>query len=114
MLSITHKIYKSFDDGREVRSVFLDISEAFDKVWCDGVIFNLEQNSISGDLLNILIDFLSNRKQRVKLNGQISVWACVNAEVLIYIYIQFLIYINDLSDNLSSKVKLFADDTAII
>ena len=33
LLSNTHKIYKSFDDGHEVRSVFLDISEAFDKVW---------------------------------------------------------------------------------
>ena len=33
LLSITHKIYKSFYDGLEVRSVSLDISKAFDKVW---------------------------------------------------------------------------------
>ena len=33
LLSITHEIYKSFDDGWEVRGVFLDISKAFDKVW---------------------------------------------------------------------------------
>ena len=33
LLSITHNIYKSFDDGYEVRGVFLDISKAFDKVW---------------------------------------------------------------------------------
>ena len=38
LLSITHNIYKSFDDGYEVRSVFLDISKAFDKVWYDGLI----------------------------------------------------------------------------
>ena len=81
LLSITHEIYKSFDNGFEVKSVFLDISKAFDKVWHDGVIFKLEQNDISGDLLNILIDFLSNRKQRVVLNGQVSAWASVNAEV---------------------------------
>ena len=49
LLSITHEIYKSFDDGLEVRSVFLDISKAFDKVWHNGVIFKLEQNGISGD-----------------------------------------------------------------
>ena len=48
-LSITHEIYKSFDDGLEVRSVFSDISKAFDKVWHNGVIFKLEQNGISGD-----------------------------------------------------------------
>ena len=81
LLSITHEIYKSFDNGFEVKSVFLDISKAFDKVWHDGVIFKLEQNDISGDLLNILIDFLSNRKQHVVLNGQVSAWASVNAEV---------------------------------
>ena len=39
LLSITHNIYKSFDDGYEVRSVFLDISKAFDKVWHDALIF---------------------------------------------------------------------------
>ena len=33
LLSITHKIYKSFDNGFEVRGVFLDISKAFDKAW---------------------------------------------------------------------------------
>ena len=33
LLAITHEIYKSFDDGFEVRTVFLDISKAFEKVW---------------------------------------------------------------------------------
>ena len=102
LLSITHEIYKSFDDGLEVRSVFLDISKAFDKVWHDGVIFKLEQNGISGDLLNILIDFLSNRKQRVVLNGQFSAWASVNAGIpqgsILGLFL-FLICINDLSDD---------------
>ena len=37
LLSITHEIYKSFDDGLEVKSVFLDISKAFDKVWHEGL-----------------------------------------------------------------------------
>ena len=50
LLSITHKIYQSFDDGFDVRSVFLDISKAFDKVWNDGIIFKLKQNGISGNL----------------------------------------------------------------
>ena len=116
LLSITHEIYKSFDDGFEVRSTFFDISKAFDKVWHDGVIFKLEQNGISGDLLNILIDFLSIRKQRVVVNGQVSACASVNVEVpqgSILGPFLFLIYINDLSDNLSSNVKLFADNTSL-
>ena len=71
LLSITHNIYKSFDDGFEVRGVFLDISKAFDKVWHDGFIFKLQENRISGNLLKVLKHFLTNRKQRVVLNGQL-------------------------------------------
>ena len=55
-----------------MRSVFLDISKAFDKVWHEGLTYKLKQNSISGELLNILNDFLKNRKQRVLLNSQSS------------------------------------------
>ena len=81
LLSITHEIYKSFDDGYEVRGVFLDISKAFDKVWHNGLIYKLKQNGVSGDLLNLIIDFLDARKQRVVLNGQYSSWAIVKAGV---------------------------------
>ena len=37
LLAIAHEIYKSFDEGFEVRVVFLDISKAFDKVWHEGL-----------------------------------------------------------------------------
>ena len=77
------------------------------------VIFELEQNDIFGDLLNILPDFLSNRKQCVVLNGKVLSWASVNAGVPQGSFLGpllFLIYINDLSDNLSSNFKLLADD----
>ena len=74
LLSITNEIYSSFDKGLEVRSVFLDISKAFDRVWHDGIIFKLTQNGISANLLNLLRDFLNERKQRVVLNGQFSTW----------------------------------------
>ena len=45
LLSITHKIYKSFDEGFEVRGVFLDMFKAFDRVWHDDdLTFKLQQN----------------------------------------------------------------------
>ena len=72
LISITHDILNSLDEGLEVRGVSLGISKAFDKVWHEGLIYKLQQNGISGELLNILIDFLNNRKQRVILNGQSS------------------------------------------
>ena len=74
-------IFSSFADGFNVRSVFLDLSKAFDKAWNEEIIFKLKQNGISDDLLNILSDFLRNRKQRVTLDGQFSSWTSVNAGV---------------------------------
>ena len=111
MLSITHEIYKSFDDGYNVRGVFLDISKAFDKVWHNGLIYKLKQNGVSCNLLNLIIDFLDPRKQRVVLNGQYSSWASCKAGVpqgSILGPLFFLIFINDLSENLVSNPKLFA------
>ena len=116
LLSITHEIYKSFDDGYEVRGVFLDVSKAFDKVWHNGLIYKLKQNGVSGKLLNLIIDFLDVRKQGVVLKGQYSSWASVKAGVpqgSILGPLFFLIFINDLSDNLVSNPKLFADDTSL-
>ena len=117
LLAITHEIYKSFDEGFEVRGVFLYISKAFDKVWHKGLLLKLNQNGISGNLLKLLRDFLSYRKQRVVLNGQHSSWDNVDAGVpqgSILGPLLFLIYTNDLSNNLSSNCKLFADDTSLL
>ena len=58
-------------------------------------------------------NFIKDRKQSVVLNGQNSTWVNVEAGVLegsILGLLLFLIYINDLSKNLVSNPKLFADD----
>ena len=71
---------------------------------------------ISGELLNLLENYLSDRYQRVVLNGQTSSWTPVLAGVLqgsILGPLLFLIYINDLPNELQSNAKLFADDTSL-
>ena len=116
LLSITHEIYHSLDNGLEVRGVSLDISKAFDKVWDEGLILKLDQYGTTENLLCLIKCFLKNRNQRVVLNGQISSWTNALAGVSqgsILGPMFFLIYINDLSDDLSSKPKLFADDTSL-
>ena len=98
------------DEGYEIRCVFLDISKQLDRVWHEGLIFKLQQNGISGNLLNIFEDFLKNRKQRVVLIGQTSNWENIYAGVpqgSILGTLLFLIYINDLAENLSSNPKFF-------
>ena len=47
LLSITHDIFQSFDEGFKVRSVFLGISKAFDKLWHKRLRFKLSQNDAS-------------------------------------------------------------------
>ena len=44
LLSLVHEIHESFDRGFEVRSIYLDMSKAFDKVWHEGLVFKLKQN----------------------------------------------------------------------
>ena len=96
--------------------IFLDISKTFGKVWHQGLHYKIRQNGISGELLNTLTDLLDNRTQRVTLNSQYSSWAKVEAGVpqgSILGPLLFLIYVNDLSENLASNPKLFADDTPL-
>ena len=116
LLPITHQIYKSFDDGHEVRSVFLGMSKAFDRVWHQGLISKWKQNGISGNLLGTLTDFLKLRKQRVVLKGELSSWSNIETGVpqgSILGPLLFLIYINDLSDGLTTNARLFADDVSL-
>ena len=71
---------------------------------------------ISGELYNLLENYLSGRFQRVILHGQHSSWKPILAGVpqsSILGPIFFLIYINDLPNELKSNVKLLADDTSL-
>ena len=116
LLAITHDIFNSFEQNCETRAVFLDISKAFDKVWHEGLIFKLATNGIEGNILCLLRSFLSNRHQRTVLNGITSEWLPLNSGVpqgSVLGPLLFLVYINDLTDNISSNIKLFADDASL-
>ena len=84
------------------------MSDDFDKVWNQGLIFKLKSIGVSDSLLSLIESFLSNRFQRVMLNGQTTEWLPVKASVTqgsILGPLFSLIYINDLSDDLVSTVN---------
>ena len=100
----------------EVRVVFLYISKSFDKVWHNGLIYKVKENGKKGDLLDTLTNFLDERKQRVILNDQHSTWTNVEARApqsSILGPLLFLIYINDLPENLVWNPKLLPDGTSL-
>ena len=118
LLFLVDEIHQAFENPKslEIRAIFLDISKAFDKVWHEGLIFKLKQNGISGSLLNLFESYLFNRKQRVVLNGSYSCYSQIESGVpqgSVLGPLLFLIYINDLENNIKSNVKFFADDTML-
>ena len=90
----------------------LDVSKDFDRVWHDGLLHKLK-SFISGQIFG-LISFLSNRRLRVVLDGKSPQEYPVNAGVpqgAILDPTLFLIYINDLPDDVICNNAIYADDT---
>ena len=106
MLFLVNEIHEAFEDPTllEVRTVFLNISEAFDKIWHDGLLFKLKQNGITGNLLKIFESYIQNRKQRLILNGFYSDYSVIESLVpqgSVLGPLPFLIYIMALKEILN-------------
>ena len=94
----------------------LDISKAFDRVWHAGLLHKLKSYGISGQIFGLISSFLSNRRLRVVLDGKSSQGYPVNAGVpqgSILGPTLFLLYINDLPDDIICDVAIYADDTTL-
>ena len=99
-----------------MRAIFFDISKAFDGVWHTGLVYKLQSMGITGSLQQWFTDYLYNRKQRVVLPGGTSDWTTISAGVpqgSILDPLLFLVYINDIVEDINSFIRLFADDTSL-
>ena len=116
LLSIYDDLCKSLDTRTTTQIIFFDISKAFDKVWHQGLIHKLSATGIRGQLLNWFCDYLHNRVQAVVLKGHTSTYLPLSAGVpqgSVLGPLLFLVYINDIVNDIESIIKLFADDTSM-
>ena len=116
LLDIYKTFCKALDEGKEVCAVFCDVSKAFDRVWHKGLLFKLKSVGINGTLLQWFTDYLKDRKQRVVLPGVSSDWCFIKAGVpqgSILGPLLFLVFINDIEEEINSSIRLFADDTSL-
>ena len=109
-------LHRQLCKGRPVDIIYLDFKKAFDKVPHQRLLLKLKAHGIGNVMINWIEKWLIDRRQRVVVDGEVSNWKSVLSGVpqgSVLGPILFLIYINDLDDDITSKVLKFADDTKV-
>ena len=115
LLEIYNSILNSLEKREISCFVFCDFSKAFDKVWHKGLLYKMNSYGIEGNLHSWFCNYLYERKQRVVIKDNSSTLQTVSAGVpqgSVLGPLLFIIYINDIAENLISLTRLFADDTS--
>ena len=113
---VSDRIARAFNRSGATRAVALDKSKAFDRVWHAGLFHKLKSYGIPGQIFGLISSFLSNRRLRVVVDGKPSQEYPVNAgvqQVSIHGPALFLLYINDLPDDVICNIAIYADDTTL-
>ena len=113
---VSDRIARAFNRSGATQALAFDISKAFDRVWHAGLLHKLKSYGISGQIFSLISSFLSNRRLQVVLDGKSSQEYPVNAGVpqgSILGPTLFLLYINDLPDDVICDVAIYADDNTL-
>ena len=113
LLITTDEFIQNFEGKTQTDVVVLDFSKAFDVVPHQRLLHKLDHYGIRGTTLNWIQYFLTNRTQKVVVDGRSSESARVKSGVpkgTVLGPLLFLTYINDLPSTVSSQVRLFAYD----
>jgi ribonuclease P/MRP protein subunit RPP40 len=116
MVQFLHSTGEILDNKGQVDILYLDSSKAFDSVSHHLLLHKLQKYGFHGNLLSWMTSYLTNRRQRVIIEGACSDWLPVISGVpqgSIIGPVLFLLYINDMPDTISDnfQVCIFADDS---
>ena len=114
LLCFFEEITKWVDEGSPVDVIYLDFQKAFDKVPHQRLILKLKSHGMGNSIINWIEQWLTDRRQRVVVDGEVSSWKSVLSGVpqgSVLGPILFLVYINDLEEEVIGKILKFADDT---
>ena len=117
LLDVTHCAQLAFDAGWESRLVSLDFSSAFDKVNHRGLLYKLRSLGVGGHFYNIVANFLTDRKQRVVVDGHLGPFGLVRSGVpqgSVLGPVLFNLYTADMWNGIESHMVAYADDTTLI
>ena len=112
--TMLHKAWENITAASQTDAIYTDYSSAFQSVNHQLLILKLERSyHVNGKALAWLKSYLSERAQRVVVNGQCSEWVHVPSgtpEGGLLSPLLFACYVNDLPNVIKSDCLLFADD----
>lgn len=115
---LVQRISEAFDNREYAQVLFCDLSKAFDTVDHKILMDKIWRIGLRGLIYTFIKSYLQNRKQLVSWNGEVSDRMVVGTGVpqgSVLGPLLFIIYINDLSENVTAKsVYIFADDTTLL
>ena len=116
LIEFFHHMLTEYDQSRAIDILYLDFQKAFDKVPHQRLMVKTRALGIQGMLAEWIKNWLTDRRQRVVVNGEISNWASVTSGVpqgSVLGPLLFIIYINDIDVDIVSRIAKFADDTKL-
>ena len=104
------------DEESPVDVIYLDFQKAFDKVPHQRLMLKLKAHGIGNSIINWIEEWLTDRRQRVFVDGEVSSWKSVLSGVpkgSVLGPILFFVYIGDLEEGVTGNILKFTDDTKL-